>query len=100
MGRDKPYFQAIGPAVSLLFGGEYAVPVCRRSLDLELGDSPPVEIVDRRKVTRRSEPAVIEQAQGRRPILAPIGPEQRGMLVDELILLDLLRRQRVDPAGF
>src|SRR5436309_237404 len=32
---------------SLLLGGEDAVPIGRRGIDLELGDVPPIKIVDR-----------------------------------------------------
>ena len=84
----------------ILLGGEHAVPVGRRGLDLELGDAPSVEIVDGCEETSRGEPAVVEQAQRRRPILPTVGAQQRGMLADELLLGNLLRRQRVDVAGF
>ena len=62
-------------------------------------DPPPVQVVDGRKMARRSEQAVIEEAQRRRPILSPVSPQQRRMPVDELFLLDGLGWQRVDATG-
>src|SRR5271169_966311 len=45
----------------------------------------------------RGEQAVIEEAQCRRPILSPVSRQQRRVPVDELLLLDGLGWQRVDP---
>src|SRR5207247_3676568 len=84
---------------SLLLGSEYAVPIGRRGLDLELGDAPPVKIVNRCEEASRGKPAVVEQAQRRRPILPAVSSQERRMLADELLFGNLLRRQRVDVAG-
>src|SRR6516165_8681458 len=84
----------------LLLSGEDAVPIYGRSLDLELGDAPSVEIVDGSKETSCSEPAVVEQAQCRRPILPPVGSQERRVLADELVLSDLLRRKSVNVTRF
>ena len=64
-----------------------------------MGDAPPVEIVDRRQVSGRGEPAVVEQPQRRRPILPAVGAQQRRVTVGELVLRDALGRQRIDMAG-
>jgi hypothetical protein len=79
---------------SLLLGREDAIPVLRRSLDLELRNPATVEVVDGREMARRGEQAVIEEAEGRRPILAPVSPQQGAVPSNKLFLLDGLGRQR------
>src|SRR6266851_4997629 len=100
LATKMPYWlTARDPRFSLLLRGENAVPIGRRGLGLELRDPPPIKSVDRREVTRRGEPAVVEEAQRRRPILPAIGRQQGGMLFDELIPLDLLERQCENTPG-
>src|SRR5215472_3404307 len=84
---------------SLLLRHENAVPIRRRGLDLELRDAPPVEIVNGGEEAGRGEPAVVEQAQCRCPILPAVGSQQGGMLVGELLFCDVLWWQRIDTAG-
>jgi hypothetical protein len=45
---------------SLLLGCKDAIPVLRQSLDLELRNPAPVQVVDGREMARRGEQAVIE----------------------------------------
>src|ERR1700730_59988 len=84
---------------SLLLGGEDAVPIGRGRLDLKSRDTPPVKIVYRCEEASRGEPAVVEQAQRRRPILPAVGSQEGRMLADELLLGDLIGWQRIDVAG-
>jgi hypothetical protein len=86
----QPPLAHLWPA-SLFLSRKDAIPVVRPSLDLELPDPPPVEVVDRREMACRGEQALIEEAQRRGPILSPVSPQQRRMPVDELRLLDLFR---------
>src|SRR6516162_6562248 len=83
---------------SFLFGREHPLPIGRRSLDLELGDTVPVEIVGGGEEAGRSEPEVVEQAQRRCPVLPSVSSQQRGVLVNKLVLDNPLRRQRIDTA--
>ena len=70
---------------------KHTIPVRRRSLDLDMRNPPPVDVVAGREMARRGEQAVIGEAQRRRPILSPVSPQQRRIPVDELRLLDLFR---------
>ena len=63
-----------------------------------LGDTVPVEIVDGGEEAGRGEPEVVEQAQRRCPVLPSVSSQQRGVLVNKLVLDNPLRRQRIDTA--
>ena len=89
----------LDPARSFLLQSEYAIPVLRRRLGLEMRDPMFIEIVYRGKVSQHGQTAAVKQAQRGTPFLVPVGGQQCLMLLQSFLCGNFFRRDGINAAG-